>query len=353
MLLSYVRNLLIIIEMDGRIYMLVHKELTGELSPSEATELHQLRNQAGAPQLSDDISLIWNVSKDYFPRQDWNTGSAKAQFLNKIRADKPVSVIDTPAAPIVATSSNWWKWALGAVIIAGLSYVLYSTVISNTNTAANKTLEANENIEFAILDDDTKVWLGEGSSLKSIVVDGSTRSVKLEGEAFFDVSHDPNRVFKIDLGDGVKLEVLGTSFKAMSANSEGTGKVSVREGVVRLYSTVGKKINVRVEAGQTGILNVNEELFNTENTAETLSLGNVESLGLRNLPLKDAFPKLASHYGVEINIGEANLGDCRFSSAVSGEPSATEIFQAITEIHSDLNIEAVDRSAYRVTGKCQ
>ena len=58
------------------------------------------------------------------------------------------------------------------------------------------------------------------------------REVHLEGEAFFDVSADPNNTFTVDLNDS-RVQVLGTSF---NIKSESEVEVKLYEGKIRFQS---------------------------------------------------------------------------------------------------------------------
>ncbi len=325
--------------------MLVHKELTGELTPSEGEELNTLRKTLDTNKLTEDISLIWNVSKDYFPSQDWNTGSAKAQFLNNIRTEKATStsksVVKSERKP-----SPLLKFALGIIGLSMIALLAYNFL------KETKEIKADTTIEYAILDDATKVWLGEGSTLSAIEIDKRERTVALEGVAFFDVTHNPQIPFTIDLGNGIRAEVLGTSFKIESTHENGTGMVSVRDGKVRLYNTSNSVHNLILTKGQTGILNPSTELINTTNTEGSLTLGVITDLALMNLPLEQAFDKLADFYGVDIVTANADLTDCKFSSSLNGDPTLSEIFTSILEVHTSLDIKLEKRSLYKVSGTC-
>lgn len=66
----------------------------------------------------------------------------------------------------------------------------------------------------------------------------SRRSVRLTGEGFFEVAHDPGKPFQVNVADRARVEVLGTSFNIESSNSGDLVKVQVLEGRVA-FSGVG------------------------------------------------------------------------------------------------------------------
>jgi len=70
------------------------------------------------------------------------------------------------------------------------------------------------------LPDGTKVWLNTASKLSyPITFDGAERSVSLEGEAYFEVAHNPSKPFKIKAQD-TQIEVTGTHFNVSAYVSD-------------------------------------------------------------------------------------------------------------------------------------
>ena len=62
------------------------------------------------------------------------------------------------------------------------------------------------------------------------------RLVRLSGEAFFDVTKNPNKKFKIDIDKNAIVEVLGTSFNIKSEKLGGTVDVNVVSGKIAFYA---------------------------------------------------------------------------------------------------------------------
>jgi len=81
------------------------------------------------------------------------------------------------------------------------------------------------------LPDGTHVWLNANSSLTyPLRFVGGKREVTLEGEAYFDVSSDHDRPFRVTLNN-TKIEVLGTQF---NANGYGAVTTTLIEGSVKV-----------------------------------------------------------------------------------------------------------------------
>ncbi len=91
----------------------------------------------------------------------------------------------------------------------------------------------NEAVRIVTLPDSSKVWLNENTSL-SYPETFAQRSVKISGEAFFEVKPNATRPFTVD-ADAIQVRVLGTSFNIKARLTEGVVQTTLTEGKVALY----------------------------------------------------------------------------------------------------------------------
>ncbi|QDH79845.1 DUF4974 domain-containing protein [Echinicola soli] len=99
------------------------------------------------------------------------------------------------------------------------------------------------------LADGTIAWINARSKLTYPAVFGSgTREVSLEGEAYFDVNHDPDRPFIVRTGQA-SMEVLGTSFNVKSY--EGKTVTTLLNGRVEMETDQGNIMLAPGEGAQT------------------------------------------------------------------------------------------------------
>jgi transmembrane sensor len=91
------------------------------------------------------------------------------------------------------------------------------------------------------LSDGTTVWLNNESTLRyPVAFTGTERRVEVTGEAYFEVAHDAMKKFSVTSGT-VTTEVLGTHFNINSFEDEGSIKVTLLEGAVRVRSAAQQK----------------------------------------------------------------------------------------------------------------
>jgi len=106
------------------------------------------------------------------------------------------------------------------------------------------------------LPDGTKVWLNAATILKyPYAFAKNERLVELNGEAYFEVSKDRTRPFKIKT-EAQTVEVLGTHFNINAYRDEAVVKTTLLEGAVKVSTKSG---SVNLHPGEQSQFNVNSE----------------------------------------------------------------------------------------------
>ncbi|WP_321373403.1 FecR domain-containing protein [uncultured Draconibacterium sp.] len=114
----------------------------------------------------------------------------------------------------------------------------YSEVESKRKKRLQNTLVVPRGGEYnLILSDGSKVFLNSMSQLSYPVnFEVDKREVTLEGEAYFEIERDENRPFLVNI-NGLKIEVLGTSFNVKGYNDEDEIYTTLVEGKVKLNTS--------------------------------------------------------------------------------------------------------------------
>jgi len=87
---------------------------------------------------------------------------------------------------------------------------------------------------FLSLSDGTKVWCNSETTITYPLQFGEKeRKVKLIGEAYFEVEHNPDKPFKVEI-EGQVIEVLGTSFNVKAYADESKTSTTLVNGSVRI-----------------------------------------------------------------------------------------------------------------------
>jgi transmembrane sensor len=146
-----------------------------------------------------------------------------------------------------------WTWAIGAaacvIVVLGVFYQSRQSVTSQkavetiASTAGPVQSKAGE-LKTLELPDHSTITLNMGSSLKlSEGFAHANRDVYLDGEAFFDVTHNKNLPFVVHVKN-YKVKVLGTRFNVKAYTNDRISETSLLEGSVQIIVTKNGKDEV-------------------------------------------------------------------------------------------------------------
>ena len=182
-----------------------------------------------------------------------------------------------------------------------------------------------------VLPDGTKVWLNSGSK----IIYGSDynkrqRVVKLIGEAFFDVVHNPQHPFIVKT-DFVNVEDLGTAFDVHAYPNDSTLEVSLVTGSVSIKSAIDQTQIALLQPNQKVIINKANllcALSNCNAVDESIWINN--KLRFDGVSPEEMFKQLNRWYGVDITFANAPVRT-RYWLTLKSE-SLTETLQLINKI---------------------
>ncbi|WP_029277546.1 FecR family protein [Pedobacter borealis] len=234
-----------------------------------------------------------------------------------------------------------------AVLMVGLFYYSSKPAPAVLYTRSFETGFGNK--KKIILPDGTKVYLNSGSEIKmekGFNVD--TRSVKLIGEAYFDVAHNKEKPFKV-LTDNFKVTVLGTVFNLKSYPEEDFSEASLIQGSIKVESNSGNDNVVTLRPGQKilfykpasnlkGAVNALPQLPKVEMGHITkLDTTIVETAWVTNNLIFNAFtwremePMLERWYGVDIELGDETVAGYLYTATFSKE-NILEVLKRLQEV---------------------
>jgi transmembrane sensor len=224
--------------------------------------------------------------------------------------------LSVAAACFALTLSSWW----GYHKLKNNDQPLYAT-ISNPNGRHSK----------IILPDSSIVILSGGSTLKyAEKFDGNKREVLLNGEAFFDVVHQPKKPFVVKTAQ-ISTVVLGTSFNIKAYQTDKSVAVIVLTGKVGVLANLNGKFQLVRYLLKNEQININTQtgLFTSNDIdAGTITGWITNNLAFYNTRFKDIAMSLERHYGVKVHFIDAELGDIRLTAKFKN--------QALPEVMNDL-----------------
>lgn len=301
--------------------LLSKRYLNGETTPEEDELLKQwYEKQSGALNTKLD-----ETQKEEINHRIW--GNIKKEIR--------------PTSKIVKMRLLWIS-GLAACLLLGLGlwwFMRADNVSFPTNLAKNEENRGMEmknttNTEQKItLNDGTTVLLKPNSSLfygKNF--NKSKREVFLEGEGFFEVTHDTNRPFIVHAGQLV-TEVLGTSFRIAQNPLVKSVEVSVTTGKVSVYAVKQdkktEKNGVILTRNQKVIYDTKQQNIITdivENpTPKAENLAKNPVLVFEMTPLESVLKKLSDLYGIEFVITNPTIKTCLITADLSDLSMFTQL----------------------------
>ncbi|MDW3648525.1 MAG: FecR domain-containing protein [Bacteroidia bacterium] len=205
--------------------------------------------------------------------------------------------------------------AASLVLLASFSWLLYQSQESKKST---KTTLAGEIKKFE-LPDGSQVTLNANSSIKYAEnwKQGETRTVYLKGEAYFKVEKKPASGAKFQvLTNGLKVEVLGTSFNVKQRNK--STSVFLEEGKVRLQAPESAEPEVLLNPGELVHYSTSKKSLTSPKSVD----GRFETswktgiLEFEEVPLQEILEKLAEINEFQFELRDSSLGQELLTSSI-------------------------------------
>lgn len=238
-----------------------------------------------------------------------------------------------PLAPRLG--QQLWRIAAAVVLLVGGSLATYTILRDSGAPVATvdptvHTITTPRGQRMSLrLADGTQVLLAPASTLRLPATYGAgDRTVELEGEAAFTVTHDEARPFIVRAGALVAKD-LGTRFVVRAYADEPDADVVVAEGEVAVSQgasadsvllTPGDRAQVRADGGVIVARGVQLDSY----------FGWTEGrLVFRGTPLREAAARIERWHDVEIHLASPAIGERQFTAAFALEESASQMIGSI------------------------
>ena len=262
-----------------------------------------------------EVKLLEDFFKSYDPGDDIHTlypDELKAEILSNIHN----------RTGIQKRLLRWNTATKIAATIAVIVIVAFASTIYRKDTVEEKgptvtsmeQTRRGEKSEFA-LPDGTVVHLNGGSSLSYSSSFSEERNVTLNGEGYFDVTHDRSRPFTVSAGNS-RITVLGTSFNIKANVSQDlevtlvSGKVNVQSRTERIDLEPGVRAIVDLKTNQirSGKVDVRQFVSWKDNI-----------LYFERTSLPEVVETLERWYDADITIASTSLHTCTITGQYKDE----------------------------------
>lgn len=212
--------------------------------------------------------------------------------------------------------------------------LIYDDAVPQGMTAWNTLITPRGGQYRVQLSDGTKIWLNAASSLEyPVAFNGSEREVKLSGEAYFEVAADAFKPFYVTM-NGMKVQVLGTSFNIKAYAEEKEFTTTLTSGAVRVTSS-GKQLTLK-PGQQSTFTPASNSLAMTEGDPEGATAWKNGIITFRNDELSAVMREVSRWYDVDIAYENKLTGTIHVTGAMRKQEylsEALKILELTANVH--------------------
>lgn len=232
----------------------------------------------------------------------------------------------TPAIP----SGNYPTIRILAIAASLLIIALSALFILRETDDLDIIAQSDTGIETVMLEDRSEVILRPNSTLYRQT---GSDLYTLEGEGYFVITENPDRVFSVQAGEG-RVEVLGTRFNLREWGDQ--TEVFLEEGKIQL-SLIDRSNKVILLPGQKSGISQNLKITEpVEASADEITGWKNQELVFHNRKTEEIFNELEYHFNIQITAPQHILDE-----SLGGAVSLAELEHCLRDLETVLNGEFV------------
>jgi ferric-dicitrate binding protein FerR (iron transport regulator) len=298
------------------LYLLIARYLARQTSSDENEQLATWVAQSPDHERTfEQLKTVWQASQQ--PTAPAETAAALGRLKARLAQPTPV------AAPAAVPVRRWRlrlarPYQLAAAVVLLLSTLGGAYFYSRPALAYRVYRAAAGQPQRLHLADGSVVTLAPQSQLRYPAQFAATsREVYLEGEAFFEVSKDPRRPFRVHSGAWV-TQVLGTKFNVSAVPGARQLAVSLVEGKVEVLDKQGKYLLTPGQQLRTEV--ATGRIYRQAFDWHQVLAWRRNQLVFKNEKLADVATQLERRYGVKLVFADTATAEVRLWATFDNEP---------------------------------
>lgn len=310
---------------------LIAKFLSGNISSEEISELNKWElNFPDSKKVIQKSKKVWEASKYSI--------SDKEKELDRVKVLHAIQ--NQQSKKLIVIRRKLLLYKVAAILVFPITLALFwyfsqKDDLQSTDEYYCEVSAPQGHVAKCILPDSSEVWLNTGSTISYNVAafNHEVREIHLEGEAYFDVSKNKEKPFRV-ITEMANVNVTGTSFNVKMYDESKHFEVVLAEGSVEMvpnkqnFQKVNLKPGERVvyEENRIGIDEVDPDFFTSWRNGEIL---------FKDATLNDLIRELERIYDIKFHLRDSNLGDFRFRGMFSYN---NNLIEALEKIKKTANI---------------
>lgn len=285
---------------------LFDKMLRGQCTEKEIARIITYLQHA---ETDEDIPGIEEVREMLADIRPMDLGTADRIFNDVVETPARID----PQAGSKLSRKNTLMMAASLTLFLALSVYVYVSF-----SGPNVTFQtAYEQLDSVVLDDGTRIMLNANTKIRvhKDFLARNQREIWLDGEAFFEVAHMPEKPFVVHTKQGMDITVLGTAFNVNARNDE--ARVVLSNGSVKAKYRQDEQL---LEAGE--MLHIAPGSRKMERTVtDTLYYASWrhQLLAFKNESLYDVANTIKDRYGYSLVFSDTKLETLQFTGAVPSD----------------------------------
>lgn len=302
-------------------------KLWADKSPANQALLREIKSDWQMMDSMDDrfnVDVAWNKLHSRITGEQGRVVEMPGIRNRRINYSLPVRI----AASIVLLA------ILGLAVVTTTSR-LQRVTVANESTTQNRVVK---------LPDGSTVHLNNNTKLNYSKKFGkNNRDITLTGEAYFEVTPDTEKPFRIFAGNAC-VKVVGTSFNVNTRNTKGTVEVYVESGLVELSENGNQKNSIMLHPGNMGVISQKSlKSIQAENT--NCLAWKTRSMTFTDTPLLEVISLLNDVYNVNIKAEGEGIDTVRINGSYEND-QLDDILRVISQHNPQLTIAKSDDTIY-------
>jgi transmembrane sensor len=296
--------------------ILIGKCLSGNATTDEIKQLEEWRN------LSEENQVIYTGSSKVWEKSEPVINPNTIQ-KDKLRVESAYNSFLAGKVKKISRLSFIYK--IAAILALPLTFAIswyFFEYQGDANSPSGQICSITSpkgHVSKCILPDGTAVWVNTGSTIEynTALFDKENREIILNGEAYFEVTSNKDRPFKV-ITKYADVNVTGTAFNVIAYPEDDIFETVLAEGNVHLEFKAGRCNPFYMKPGQRVILNVPDNKLDVESVeAELFTSWRNGELIFKDATLNDLVKELERIYDIRFHMKPSSLGQLRFRGMFS------------------------------------
>lgn len=286
-------------------FEIIAKYLSGEMSSEEVSQFEkQIETFPDNKILIEEMKKQWEQIGNYQSKKEVDANKGWQTLFNRLDTEDLIpesKFIERQLAPV------WVKWAASIIVVMTIASISFYSVFKNSPSLISLQTGGEASTLIQTLNDGSVVYLSNNTTFSYPEKFSSTeRKVNLSGEAYFDITPNPKKPFRIETKD-VIVEVLGTAFNVKSENGN-PFELAVERGKVRVTLKSDPSQSQIVLPGEM-ISTSNNHLVKVKNETSNYFAWKTKQMQFKDETLSNIVKVINKNYKANIQLESQELGD--------------------------------------------